>query len=570
MRRHPDAGPAGPDPEGPDPMAARRIPAAAMVLRTLRANGVAWFLGNPGTDFAPVVESYARAAADGGDADLPRPVLVAHETTAVSMAHGIWLATGHPAATMVHVNVGLANALCNLMNASRDRVPLVMMSGRTPVTQQGRPGSRSGYIHWGQEMFDQGAILRELVRWDYEMRLAEQAGPMTARAIEIACSEPTGPVYLSLPREVLAEEVPPQVPPAACPTDPPRCDPAALGWLADCLASARRPVILTSAAGRDPDAVAALADLATAAGVPVVECTPRYLNMPRSHAWHGGYDPDPWLAQADLVLVVECEVPWFPARSAPQPAATVVHLAVDPVFAAYPMRDFPGHRNIAGAVAPALRDLARLLADRRLPDCAPPARGRRTLPNPLPGAPLTFDEASAALATLTDDRTVIFNEYPLRPGLCPVDRPGSYFALSPAGGLGWALGAALGYRLARDDRLVIAALGDGAYLYSNPEAALLTARTEGLAILIVLFNNNGYGGVRRATLSMYPQGAAAQDQGRLLADFSGAPDYAELARVQGAHGETVTDRAALVPALIRARDAVLAGQLALVNVVMPE
>ena len=86
------------------------------------------------------------------------------------MAHGYYAAGGRPAAVMVHVNVGTGNASTAIITASRANVPILMSAGRTPVTEEGLPGSRDLHIHWAQESFDQAAMLREYVKWDYELR----------------------------------------------------------------------------------------------------------------------------------------------------------------------------------------------------------------------------------------------------------------------------------------------------------------------------------------------------------------------------------------------------------------
>ena len=146
--------------------------AAEAFLRALADHGVDYFFCNPGTDFPPIVEAFSRAKKT--NAKVPKPVLVPHENLAVGMAHGAYLMTGRPQAVMVHVNVGTANTINNLTNLSRDRVPLILAAGRTPITEKGSFGSRSRPIHWAQEMFDQAGMLRELVKWDYELR---HAGP---------------------------------------------------------------------------------------------------------------------------------------------------------------------------------------------------------------------------------------------------------------------------------------------------------------------------------------------------------------------------------------------------------
>src|SRR5262249_53415290 len=176
--------------------------AGDVLLESLYRNGVANLFVNPGTDFPPIVEGLARAKESG--APVPTTVLVPHENLAVAMAHGAYLVTGAPQAVMVHVNVGTANTVNMLTNASRDRIPLLLMAGRSPILEEGAFGARNRPIHWAQEMFDQAGMVRELVKWDYELRSPGQAHLVVPRALEAALASPSGPVYLSLPRESLS------------------------------------------------------------------------------------------------------------------------------------------------------------------------------------------------------------------------------------------------------------------------------------------------------------------------------------------------------------------------------
>ncbi len=185
--------------------------AAEDYLEALAAHGIDYLFANPGTDFAPIVEAFARAART--NRKVPRPIVVPHENAAVAMAHGYTMVTGKPQAVMLHTNVGTANAINMLIDASRDRVPILLTSGRTPFTESGAEGSRNAHIHWAQEMFDQAGMLREVVKWDYEMKRGDQAATVVDRALEMAMSSPKGPVYLSLPREVLGEVM--ETPPAS-------------------------------------------------------------------------------------------------------------------------------------------------------------------------------------------------------------------------------------------------------------------------------------------------------------------------------------------------------------------
>src|SRR4051812_48495586 len=145
--------------------------AAEAWLALLATRGVEYLFANGGTDFAPVAEAYAKAQKLGSP--LPKIVIVPHENLGVAMAHGYAMVTGKPQAMMVHVGVGTANALNGLINASRQNVPILFTAGRTPLTESGGvTAARNNYIHWAQEHFDQAGMVREFVKWDYELRHA--------------------------------------------------------------------------------------------------------------------------------------------------------------------------------------------------------------------------------------------------------------------------------------------------------------------------------------------------------------------------------------------------------------
>ena len=187
----------------PEPGAFKPETAADAWLGLLAARGIEYLFANGGTDFAPVVEAYAKGQKLGWK--LPQIVTVPHENMGIAMAHGYAMVTGKPQAMMVHVGVGTANAINGLINASRQNIPILFTAGRTPITESGAvTAARNNYIHWAQEHFDQGGMLREFMKWDYELRHAEQVETVVDRALAIAKSEPQGPVYVTLPREVLA------------------------------------------------------------------------------------------------------------------------------------------------------------------------------------------------------------------------------------------------------------------------------------------------------------------------------------------------------------------------------
>ena len=223
------------------PTGRERPIAAEAFLRALADHGANYFFCNPGTDFPPIVEAFARAKKS--NAKVPKPILVPHENLAVAMAHGAYLMNGRPQTVMVHTSVGTGNTLNNLINLARDRVPLILAAGRTPITEKGSFGSRNRPIHWAQEMFDQAGMVRELVKGDYELRQPAQTDDMVARAVEVAMAHPRGPVYLVLPREPLSAPLTEPLSPAKprhyatshrfrCPSDLCRGEPGefCLGW----------------------------------------------------------------------------------------------------------------------------------------------------------------------------------------------------------------------------------------------------------------------------------------------------------------------------------------------------
>jgi acetolactate synthase I/II/III large subunit len=556
--------------------------AADLLLVSLRRHGIDIFFANPGTDFPPIVEGFARAK-EGGT-KVPRPVLAPHENLAVAMAHGAYLMTGAPQALMVHVNVGTANTINLLANASRDRVPLLLMAGRSPIMEDGEFGARSRPIHWAQEMFDQAGMVREFVKWDYELRNPAQTAGVVARAVEAAMTAPRGPVYLTLPREPLSA-------PAGIdkPTEPrvvaslAHPDPDAIERLADWLMAAERPLLIASSVGRVPEEAETLARLAERFGLPVVAHTPRFVCMASDHPTHHGFDPGPFLDDADLIVAIESDVPWMPSVKAPSPTARIAHIGEDPAFLRYPMRGFPSHLSIGANAGAALRALEMALEGRsrdqqtRLDSRRAWVRERAVAHRARTDARVRADSPhispeylSRCVGQVAGRDGLIFNEYQLRLEHCSRLLPGTYFALSPAGGLGWSIGAALGAKLAAPDRFVVATIGDGGFIFANPTACHWAAEAHGLPILMVIFNNSRYGAVRNATLAMFADGAAGRDNGLGLADLSPSPPFEKIAEAHGAFAARVELPTDLPAVLAAARDAVLKEERhALVNVITP-
>ena len=243
------------------------------------------------------------------------------------------------------------------------------------------------------------------------------------------------------------------------------------------------------------------------------------------------------------MLVLESEVPWIPSRVSPPPNAKVIHIGLDPLFQNTPIRGFLCDLAIQSLVgsgaARALGSLARSLSSTR-----PASRrdashiaGERQRCKTIAGAqreeldhtrPLHPAWISHCIGEAKGADAIVISEYPLMLAHCDFERPGSFFASSSASGLGWGFGAALGAKLAAPDRLVIAALGDGAFLFSNPVAAHYAAAAHNLPVLIVIFNNSMWNAVRRSTLTMYPSSATAKSNKAPLMHLDALPAFERI------------------------------------------
>ena len=538
---------------------------AEAYLELLASRGVEYVFANAGTDFAPLIEAWAKRLAQGQA--LPRPVTVPHETPAVAMAHGYAMVTGRPQVVMVHVIVGTANALGGIINAARAHAPILVTAGRTPLTEDKLPGARNRHIHWAQESFDQGAMVREFVKWDYELRLGAQVETVVDRMLSIARSEPQGPVYLTLPREVLSERMenleyfdPARVTPPA----PSVADPAAVERAAEILAAARNPIVIAKSSGRDPLSVAPLVALAETLGVPVFDQAATHLNFPQDHALYGGGDPTAYLTDADRIVVVEADAPWFPALRSPGPEATVIQVAHDPLFSRYPIRGFAVDLGLAGAPRLTLAALTAALQRRGLDATAIEARRKRWEAEHRKLAegwaakasavkndtPIDMAWLSRCVGDVADDDTIVVNEYDLDTSQTRLRAPGSYFSQSPASGLGWGLGAALGAKLAAPEKTVVCCVGDGAYIFGTPTAAHWTARAHDLPVLTVIFNNRAWNAVKRSVTSHAPKGWAVRSGAMPMSELDPAPDYEGIARACGNWAERVEDPTVL-PEMLR-------------------
>lgn len=564
-------------------MARAKLTAGGALLARLKSVGVDYIFANSGTDFPPIIEGLAEAKAK--DVALPHALVMPHENAAMGMAHGYYLATGRAQAVMAHTNVGLANCATGAINAAVENIPVILFSGRTPVTEKGRFGARTVPIGWGQEMRDQAALVREAVKWDYELRFPEQVGELVDRAYAIANSTPKGPVYASLPREVLCEpyplddiEGPLTIQPAVTGPDPDR-----IASAAEMIANAKHPVIFAQHGAGSAEAFAALASIAEDWGIPVCHYWAVQAAIATDHPMYAGSDPASLIDKADVVLVLDSLAPWSAQLHTPRAEAFVIHLGPDPLKARMPIRNFRSDLSIAcelsagilalkaaldgtdrddATIAPRREAIAMASAERRTATASRAEAGRDGTMTSEWVAKCVSDAIAGQNAMLLSERGC-----PMAP--MALDHFQSWYQEPHAGGLGWSFPAALGMQLVQPDRLVVATMGDGSYMFANPVACHQIAEALDLPILLIILNNSEWAAVRHSVLDIYPDGYAAKANAMPLTGLSPIPDFVKVAEASRAYARKVTDGTMLSAALAEALEHIRTKRtLALLDVVI--
>ena len=566
--------------------------ASTAFLEALTEAGIGYIFANWGSDHPALIEALAEARANGRA--VPAVVTCPNEMVALSAAHGHAQVSGQPQAVIVHVECGTQALAGAVHNADKGRVPVLVFAGSSPCTQEGElPGSRNEFIQWIQDVHDQRGIVRGYMRYDNEIRSGRNIKQLVHRALQFACSDPAGPVYLMGAREVMEEEVPPvaidraqwqPVPPTALP-------PEGAARLAADLQAARRPLVVTSYVGRKPEAVGELVRLCERLGIGVLESVPSRVNFPASHPLYLG---NQWnhprqnaaLAEADLVLVIDSDVPWIPTVNRPAKGAVVHHIDIDPLKQQMPLWHIAARNSFRADATTALRQLNAHLAD-AVPDPAAVAertahyarlhdmreRSLRELEAPGTEDAIGGEHLTACVRGALDAATIVISEgishYHTIGDHLRLDRPGSLFA-SGGGSLGWHGGAAIGAKLARPDATVIALCGDGSYMFSVPSSVHWIARAYGTPFLTVIYNNRGWKSPKLSTLAVHPSGFASRANA-LDVEFDPPPDYAGIAAAAGgAFARTVRRPEELEAALRDALHAVREeGRCAVLDVWVP-
>ena len=558
-----------------------RLDGGDAILEALRNLDVDYIISSPGSEWPSVWEALARQKLE----ERPGPTYINcwHETLAVAMASGYTRMTGRMQAVLLHAGVGVLQGSMGIHGAYQSEVPMLVCSGES-ATYGEAPEFDPG-PQWLRNLSIVGGpnrLVEPFTKWSSRVTSPETLYETVARAGELAQRTPKGPTFLNVPIETMLEEWTPNAGrgtgrlkqrPAAPASHP---DPATVERVADLVCRSANPVIVADSAGRTNAGYDALVSLAESIGIPVFEGEgPAYNNFPKSHPLHHGYDLRREMDRFDLFLVIGNRAPWYPPSAGP--SATIV------VIDEYPVKEYMVHQDLQadlyleGSLPVTLAALD--AAVRKLADDAPPTLPAG--PNPVWERYRALDPAGSTASpidpgflcntisevlpfnTVFVDETILHRAQILR--RVEWDNPLSY--LRPAGGLGQGLGIALGAKLAAPERPVTALMGDGSFLYNPITQSLGVARESGLPILIVVFNNASYAAMKSLHLSFYPDGTSVQ-----TGDFYGVnipgPDYSELVRPFGGHGERVEDPSRLRGALGEAQAAVDRGRVAIVDVAL--
>ena len=562
--------------------------ASSDLLQGLVDLGIEYLFCNLGTDHAPLIEEMAHWREQGRA--FPKLILCPHENTAVHMAGGYAVATGRGQAVLVHVDAGTANATMGLHNLCRTRIPVLLIAGRAPMTTfDDVTGGRDTYVHFIQEPFDQASVVRPYVKWEYNLAWPSMAHEVVSRAGAVMQSDPTGPVYLTLPREVLAAPVDAASVGAYghqnhLPVRAQGADPSAVRAIAEQLMRSDNPMLVTAYAGRNREAPALIEKLAVLCGMRVCEFNTIYMNIRRDSPYFGGYNPAAFTEQADFGLMVDVDVPWIPKTTRVNPNAYWAQLDVDAIKRDIPMWGFPLNARIEGDSVRLIAQLIEIIESSATSEFKTKAAARGLA---LKTAHAQNRQKAASLAQAKgvvnainphylcammgqkiDLHDVVLNEA-IRNTMAvfeqiPREVPGSLMGLS-GGGLGFSAGTALGIKLAQAKNRVIHFVGDGSFYFSNPSSVYAVANQYGLPILTVLLDNGGWSAVKESTLRMYPQGEA-KSTNQFASDLGYSTDFAAIAEAAGAHGERLTDPEQVEAAIERCLAALDAGRSALLHV----
>ena len=439
---------------------------------------------------------------------------------ALSMADGYARLTGKPQCVIVHVDVGTQGLGAAVHNASCGRAPVLIFAGLSPYTIEGElRGSRTEYIHWIQDVPDQKQIVAQYCRYTGEIKTGKNIKQMVRRALQFATSAPCGPVYLCGAREPMEEDIEPyeltqehwsEVGKSALTQE-------AVREIAEALVGASEPLLITGYSGRNHDAVGELVVLTeTVKGLRVLDTGGSDMCFPADHRASLGlrYGVDDSIKTADVILVVDCDVPWIPTQCQPRKDARIFHIDADPMKQQMPVFYLPAEARYRVDSSTALKQLHQFIANEpemskkvaeygsRWDALAEKHQKRlqiiRELVKPGDDGHYNISYLTAAVRKAVPKDTIFAIEAVTNTAFVAdqiqATLPGSWINCG-GGGLGWSGGGALGIKLATDasgeKKFVCQIVGDGTFLFSVPGSVYWIAQKYKIPTLTIILNNKG-------------------------------------------------------------------------------
>jgi acetolactate synthase-1/2/3 large subunit len=566
---------------------AQEVSGAHLLLEGLCEIGVDYIFANWGTDHAPIIEELAHWKLLGRTP--PQVIVCPHESTAAHMAGGYALATGCGQVALVHVDAGTSNAITALHNLFRSRLPVMLLAGKAPYTSHRELlGTRDNYVHFIQEPYDQGSLVRPYCKWEYTLPSPVVTKEIVRRGHTIMQSGAKGPVYLMLPRETLAattsDAMAPEFPEhkhgAVAPSG---ADPTLIRELGLKLLTAEEPLLVTSYGGQTAGTSEAIDRLSQLVGMRVVEGD-MVVNISHEMPCFCGNSVSGYLAQTDVGLIVDSDVPWIPSQACPDRGSFWAHIDVDVLKSASPIWSFPADLRIAGNSAVILRQLVAFIES----EATPPFRERVAARLVVIGA--EHDSLAARAREAAQDKGALgaVNPHYFMSELGKLLRPDDIImqeavrnqpalvqqisrsvpctvVRSGGGGLGASGGMALGVKLAMPDRTVVQIVGDGGFYYNNPASLYAVANKYNLPLLTIILDNGGWAAVMQSTLRVYPDGHASAS-GYFISELTPDVNFAAMAQMFGFDGFTLSDPDEVTSVLEQALSCVRGGRSAILHV----
>ncbi len=542
------------------------------VVEALRAEGVRYVFGNPGTTESPIMDALDRAP------DLTY-ILAAQEGVAMGMADGYARASGDVPFVNLHIDTGLSNGLSLLFNAYAGGTPLVLSSVNASLAKM------------ADYRTDLAGLTAQFTKWGAEVTHADQIPSVMRRAFAEARTPPTGPTFVGFAPESLDSEAEISIASRSDTFIQAGPDPRAVEAAATALAESQRPLMVVGDRVAQFDAVDAAVAVAERLGARVYGAGYAEMTFPTGHGqWIGQLPPyarlyPEQLRAADVVLAVGCKVfhDFFDLpRDVLAPDATLIHLDCN---ASEINRSQPTDLGIlcdprAGleALAEALdaafdsarreaaRDRAAGIGVETVAKRAATQAALRECRSSRPMPPLRMMHELARAAP--DDTVIVDDSISARPILHEAfefSRPGSMHSERAGGAIGWGMGAALGVKLAEPDRPVLGIVGDGSAMLSAQ--ALWTASAYQIPAVYAICNNGGYR-VLKVNLHAYFEevlGEPDRPTSYLGMDLPQEFDLGAIAAAMGVASERIEDPERIGPAFERALDS---GKPALLDVII--